>query len=218
MSELQFIEDIARITLLLPIILFFFSKKRSPELWVICFYTIFSVLRQIAILILSNSHANVVNVLSALNPLTNFIFVSFYFYLANHQKLDKKFIFIISILYIPTQFFQFFLPLSSTSQSIIATINTLIILGFSLAYYYNQLKNPNITFIYLHPNFWITTGMFLFSSGTFFVFWFNQIYKDDTLFTFQYVYIHAVIYIVRNFCFSIALLIKPYKEKVPDFA
>jgi hypothetical protein len=218
MSELQFIENIARITLLLPIILFFFTKKRSSELWVINFYTIFSILRQIAIQILSNSHPNIVNVLSALNPLTNFIFIAYYFYIANEQKLDKKFIFLISLLYIPTQFFQFFLSLNNSSQSIISTINTLIILGFCMAYYYNQLKNPNITFIYLHPNFWITSGLFLFSSGTFFVFWFNQIYKNDTDFTFQYVYIHAIIYIIRNFCFSIALLIKPYKEKVPDFA
>ena len=155
MSELQFIENIARITLLLPIILFFFTKMRSPELWVINFYTIFSVLRQIGIQILSNSHPNIVNILSALNPLTNFIFIASYFYIANEQKLDKKFIFLISLLYIPTQFFQFFLSLNNSSQSIISTINTLIILGFCMAYYYNQLKNPNITFIYLNPNFWM---------------------------------------------------------------
>ena len=179
---------------------------------------IFSVFRQIIIQVFYYSNPRFVSILSELNPLTNFIFIAFYFYLANDFKLDKRFILLISFLYIPTQFFHYFLTLNNTSLSIISTINTLIILGFCMAYYYNQLKNPNITFIYLHPNFWLTSGMFLFGSGTFFVFWFNQIYKDDAQFTLQYVYIHAIIYIIRNLCFSIALLIKPYKEKLPEFA
>jgi hypothetical protein len=218
MGELQLVENIARLTLLLPIVLFFFKKKRSRELWVIYFYIFFSILRQILIQILSEKSPAIVNILGELNPLTNYIFISSFFYLANENSLDKRFIIIISILYIPTQFFQFLFPLTNTSLSIISTINTLLILGFCLIYFYNQLKKPDITFIYLLPSFWITSAIFLFSSGTFFVFWYNLLYRNDELFTFQYVYIHAIIYLIRNLIFSIAFIIKPYKEQVVEYS
>jgi hypothetical protein len=218
MGELQFVENIARISLLLPIILFFFKKGKSKELWVIHYYLLFSVFRQILIQIFLTTDPKVVKILGDLNPLTNYLFIASFFYFANEKKLDRKFISIISLLYIPTQFFQFFLPLTQTSLSIISTINTLLILGLSLIYFYNQLKNPEIIFIYLHSSFWITSAIFLFSAGTFFVFWFNLLYKDDQLFTYQYVYIHAGIYLIRNIIFSIAFLIKPYKEQAIGFS
>lgn len=218
MLELQLIENIARFTLLIPIILFFFQKNKTKELWVIHLYLLFSVLRQIIIQLLSINNSEIVDIISELNPLTNFCFIGYFFYYANENKLDKRFIVLISILYIPTQFFQFLLELSSTSLSIISTINTLIVLGFCMAYYYNLLKKPNITFIYLQSNFWCTSGLFLFSSGTFFVFWYNLIYNNSDAFNQQYVYIHAFIYIVRNIFFSIAFLIKPYKENLPEFS
>jgi hypothetical protein len=218
MSELQFTENIARFTLLLPIILFFTQKSRRSELWVIHFFLLFSILRQILIQILSSSNQNIVEIISHLNPLTNYIFISTYFFFANESKLDKRFIILISILYIPTQFFQFFFNLNETSLSIISTINTLIVLGFCMAFYYNLLKNPNITFVYLKQTFWLTSALFLFSSGTFFVFWYNLLYNTNDIFNQQYVYIHAIIYIIRNLIFSIAFLIKPYKDQVPEFS
>jgi hypothetical protein len=218
MGELQLVENIARLSLLLPIILFFFQKNRSRELWVIYFYVLFSVLRQILIQLFSKHNPTVVEILGELNPLTNYLFIGSFFYIANENKLDKKFIIIISVLYIPTQFFQFLFELTDSSLSIISTINTLIVLGFCLIYFYNQLKNPDITFIYLLPSFWITSAIFLFSSGTFFVFWYNLLYRNDELFTYQYVYIHAIIYLIRNIIFSIALIIKPYKEQVVEYS
>jgi hypothetical protein len=218
MSDLQLTENIARLTLLLPIILFFTQKSRKYELWVIHLYLLFSLFRQILIQVLSNSDSNAVNIISHLNPLTNFIFIAAYFYYANKSKIDKYFIVLISILYAPTQLLQFIYTLNETSLSIISTINTIIVLGFCMAFYYNLLKNPNITFVYLKPSFWITSALFLFSSGTFFVFWYNQIYNTNENFNQQYVHIHAIIYIIRNFIFSVAFLIKPYKEQVPEFS
>ena len=218
MGELQFIENIARLSLLLPIILFFSQKKRKKELWVIHYYLLFSVLRQIFIQILSKSQPDIVDILGQLNPLTNFLFISAFFYFANENNIDKRFIRIILILYVPTQFIQFLYPLTQASLSIISTINTLLILGLCLIYFYNQLKNPDITFIYLHPAFWVTSAFFLFSAGTFFVFWYNLIYKYDDTFTYQYVYIHAIIFLIRNIIFSIAFLIKPYKEQAVEYS
>ncbi|MFN9111349.1 MAG: hypothetical protein ACK5XN_14900, partial [Bacteroidota bacterium] len=164
MGELQLIENIARLSLLLPIILFFFNKFKSKELWVIHYYLLFSVFRQILIQILSKNQTDIVDIIGKLNPLTNFLFIALFFFNANENKLDKRFIKIIAALYIPTQFFQFLFTLTQSSSSIISTINTFIILGLCLIYYYNQLKKPNVIFIYLDPNFWITSAIFLFSA------------------------------------------------------
>ena len=218
MQELQLIENIARITLLIPIILFFFQKNKKKELWVIHLYLLFSIFRQIIIQLLTLRNSEIIEIISHLNPLFNYCFIASFFYHANELKLDKRFIVLISILYVPTQFFQFFLQLNNTSLSIISTINTLLVLGFCMAFFYNLLKKPNITFIYLQPNFWCTSGLFLFSSGTFFVFWFNLIYNSNEIFNQQYIYIHSGIYIIRNMFFSIAFLIKPYKENIPEFS
>ncbi|MFN9711061.1 MAG: hypothetical protein ACK55K_06600, partial [Bacteroidota bacterium] len=199
-------------------VLFFFQKNKRNVLWVIHYYLLFSVSRQIIIQILSNSYPEIVDIIGKLNPLTNYLFIASFFYAANDKKLDKRFIFFISLLYIPTQFLQFIFTLTSVSSSIISTINTIIILGLCLIYFYNQLKKPDIIFIYLDSSFWITSAFFLFSAGTFFVFWFNLLYKNDENFTYQYVYIHAIIFLIRNIVFSIAFLIKPYKEKPLEFS
>jgi hypothetical protein len=68
---------------------------------------------------------------------------------------------------------------------------------------------PKSFFIYSQKSFWMTSGIFLFASGTFFVFIFDQFAINVEGFLEQYVYVHALLFIVRNLLFSVALLIKP---------
>lgn len=71
-------------------------------------------------------------------------------------------------------------------------------------------------FIYTQSSFWAIVGFLVFTAGTFFIFWYNNIIKQSEVFENQYIIIHALIFIIRNLLFSIAFVIKPDKQPLTD--
>ena len=118
-------------------------------------------------------------------------------------------------------YFTFWIPLfffSGTQENIsyIRAFSYSLILIFSLFYYYEQIRHPKTFFVYMQKSFWIVSGFFLFAAGTFFIFLFDKFSDNVKGFFDQYVYIHALLFIVRNFLFSAAILIKPETTTLND--
>lgn len=147
-----------------------------------------------------------------------FIFISTFYYNARNTRLYKQFIKYVSITFLLIFSLKIFLDPILDFDSLINGIESIIIIAFSISFFYEHIKYPNSTFIDKDPYFWGVSAFFLFFSISFFVFLLRQSYWHNNNFFYQYVYIHALSGILRNIICSIAFIIKPYKEQVPEFS
>jgi hypothetical protein len=213
------IEDSLRFSSFLPVLLYFpFNKEKNiAKQALFLFYAFISIHALLYALITYyfNEYAHLFN--SLYIPI-EFLLISHFFFKAVQNSVYQNFIKLISFLFIGIFISKTILIPSNEFDSIINGIESIIIIFFSISYFYETIKNPEKIFIDKDPFFWGVSGFFLFFSISFFVFLLRQSNWNKTEFFFQYVYIHAISGILRNIICSIALLIKPYKEKVPDFA
>jgi hypothetical protein len=75
------------------------------------------------------------------------------------------------------------------------------------------MRFPQSLFIYSQRPFWGIAGFLLFAAGTFFIFLFDQFSSNVNGFLEQYIYIHAVLFTIRNLFFAIIYIIR--SEKTP---
>lgn len=214
---MEFLEHIARLTLLLPIFLFFLNKGKQPrENWVIFLFVVFLTLQQ-AIWVLTFTRFPVIpSILSFLNPIITLFFVYFFFRKILVSPINKKIVLICTIAYLILQLVPYFFVIDNSLNSIITTVNTVFILLFCLLYFFEQIRYPKTMFVYTQSSFWSIVGFLVFTAGTFFIFWYNNIVKQSEAFENQYIIIHALIFIIRNVLFSIAFTIKPDKQPLSD--
>ena len=117
----------------------------------------------------------------------------------------------LSVLFVTFQVFFYFLSASIRLDSLPIGIETILLTGFIIYFFYDQSKNQRSIFIYYHPGFWVSTGAMIYLGGSFF---FNilidhlseQEIKDFEMFTF-------IGDILKNICLSIALIILIQKPK-----
>jgi hypothetical protein len=216
-NYLEFLEHIARLTLLLPIFLFFLNKgMQSRENWVIFLFVIFLALQQGIWVLTFTRFPSIPRLLSFLNPIITLFFVYFFFIKVLVSSLNKKIVQVCTILYLILQLIPYFFVIATPLNSIITTVNTIFILVFCLLYFFEQIRYPKTMFIYTQSTFWSIVGLLVFTAGTFFIFWYNNIIKQSEVFENQYIIIHALIFIIRNLLFSIAFVIKPDKRALSD--
>jgi hypothetical protein len=215
---LEFLETIARLSLLLPSFLFFLRlRSQSRENWVVFLFLIFTVIQQSAVVMSHKIHSpEIADLILYFNPLTYLIFIYFFFSYILVGPINKKIILICTISYLALQFVPLLVEPTPTITSIVTTVNTVFILLFCLLYFFEQIRFPKTMFIYTQSSFWSIVGLLVFSAGTFFIFWYNTIIKQSEVFENQYIIIHALIFIIRNLLFSIAFVIKPDKRALSD--
>ncbi len=211
----QIIENIARLSLFIPVFLYFY-KKQNKEVWVLFYLLAFIFIHQIIYGSLLKRGSDFVEIFNSFYTPVEFLITSLYIRTLLRGSLSKTLLLTSIILY-----FICWIPLFSFSKaqdyiSYIRAFSYSLILIFSLLYYYEQIRNPKTIFVYMQKSFWIVSGFFLFASGTFFIFLFDQFSSNVTGFFDQYVYIHALLFIVRNFFFSTAMIIKPEKSSFSD--
>lgn len=107
-----------------------------------------------------------------INSIASFLILSLYYFAKWKPYLNKKQLY---ILY--TYFLVFTLiilaiilqedPKAFNSRS--ASLTSLLICVYTSVYYYSKLNNPEIENITTTRSFWITTGLFLYYGGSFFI-------------------------------------------------
>ncbi len=213
------IEDTFRIISFVPVLLYLtFNKEKNKAKQVLFYFFLFISLHSIFYaLIFSFSKTSAIFFNSFFIPI-EFILVSLFFYNARESTLYKKFIKYVSIVFLIIISLKLFLDPILDFDSMINGFESIIIIAFSISFFYEHIKNPNKIFIDKDPYFWGVSGFFLFFSISFFVFLLRQSLWLNIDFFYQYIYIHALSGILRNIICSVAFLIKPYKEQVPEFS
>lgn len=128
------------------------------------------------------------------------------FYLLSNSYLKK-----IIIGFIPIFFaFSLIQYIKSNPEdeidSLSISVEYILIIIFTLFYFYEEISIPQATFIYSTKAFWIITGILIYSAGTFFLFLFSDNLSDDEWE--KYSIINYVFTILKNTCFGIAVTIK----------
>lgn len=89
---------------------------------------------------------------------------------------------------------------------------TLLLIVFSLVFFYYQLSRPDTLFVYASPAFWIVVAVLIYKAGTFFLFLYTNSLSQTEKENFYL--INSLLYILQNFLFAISFLI-PDKTKYP---
>jgi hypothetical protein len=90
---------------------------------------------------------------------------------------------------------------------------TLMILIFSLVYFYKQLDNHENLFIYSTSPFWIVIAVLLYKAGTFFLFLYtNSLSQNEKM---NFYLLNSVFYLIQNLLLAFSFLIprKSYNKK-----
>lgn len=133
---------------------------------------------------------------------------SFFTYFIWRNIKSKKFKRVIAI---ASAFFFLFLLFYYTNtklkrvDSFPIGVESILILIFSFYFFYQEINNPDVLFIYNDYKFWITTGIMIYISGSFFIYIFaNQIPKNQLAQYWSFTYLFLGI---MNILFSVGILI-----------
>jgi hypothetical protein len=193
--------------------MFLSSKTKRKELWPIFVYIIYSFasiafLNQ-AIISISGRQFLAYRIVT----IFELIFLSYYLSLILKANQAKKLLGFLTLIFIGTAIFDLTKSNSQTFDSIPTVLECLIIILFSVLFFYEQLKSTEAIFIYSNPNFLIVVGLILFFSGSFFVFIYAQNYWGSAEFTKTFQLLTAFLSLIENIFFLIAFIIakKPVK-------
>jgi membrane-bound ClpP family serine protease len=101
---------------------------------------------------------------------------------------------------------MFFNKSSNHIDSIPITVEYILIIIFCLLFFFEEINEPNVNFIYSTYSFWIIIGILIYSTGTFFLFMQSENLSDEEWDRWRI--INFVFTLVKNIFFSIAILMK----------
>lgn len=212
------IEDILRVSFLIPIFLFFSLKKNErKEKLVLLIYPITSFIHAlIYAALLIKGFENVAFFFNSLFIPLEFLTVSYFFFRAIKYDFHRKSLWIIFAAFCCLFIFETIKSPYEKFDSLINAIESTFFIFYSLFFFYENIKYPKNLFIYKQPYFWGAAAFFLFYSITFFAFIYRQTFWTNKDFQYQYVYIHAFAGIVRNILLGVGMIVKPEKAGIAE--
>lgn len=188
--------------------MFFQSTRKQKSLWVIICFAILTILTFFFGNYIPRKYIRLFYGITTLYEYSLFAF----FILCNIvSKKFKRLILIGSILFISFLILYYTSASFKRLDSLPIGIESILILIYSSYFFYEQINNPNILFIYNDYKFWVVTGIMIYISGSFFIYIFaNQIPEKelDLYWSFTYIFLG-----IMNILFSIGILILGLKPK-----
>ena len=142
-----------------------------------------------------------------------FCLFSWFFYLIIFNAKIKRLILPVVILFcIFSISLYIFLPESTSFSSIIAGVESVLIIAMCIYYFFDQLKESNTLLIYSSINFWIIISFLIYLSGTFFLYIYSDSMLNNKAFLKEYIIINSSFIILKGILLAIAMLMKPDKN------
>jgi uncharacterized membrane protein YozB (DUF420 family) len=146
-----------------------------------------------------------------LTTLYEYLLFTFFIGFNIFNKNFRKFILIASTLFISFLIIYYSSANFKRLDSLPIGIESILILIFASYFFYEQISNPQILFIYNDYRFWIITGIMIYISGSFFIYIFaNQIPNNelDLYWSFTYIFLG-----IMNILFSVGIIVLGLKPK-----
>lgn len=178
-------------------------------MWVIFYYCIISFFTEPLFIILKNKVPSFY-IYSAFTIVEYTLFTLF-LYLSFKERVFKRILIIGSLVFYAVAFFNYESNNTKNFDSLPASVEALLMIIYVICFFYEQIKDPAIFYIYNSKKFWIVIAFFLYFSSTLFLFLYaatltNQEHKN-------YWFINNMFNILKNVLFCIALLLKPKKKQ-----
>lgn len=208
----------------LPLICFVIFLKQNKSILPIlifsyCFYSLINELaRHFGInTLLINNYPKTDFYLLSTYTIIEYILLSTYLYILFRKKLLKRVLIIFSIFFLIISignliFINHLAP--GEIDSIPLAVSSLILISGSIIYFFESIQNPDVTFIYSKPSFWVVVGIMIYFSGTFFLFLqyenLSEIDKEN------FWIINMICFILKNIFFSISFILKPENQQISN--
>jgi hypothetical protein len=204
----------ASLPIILPIIISFIRfRSLSTETKILCFYIYFSATIEIAANVFISFHIPNLALLH-LFTIVEFIFISCLYKKALEGLIPNKiftvFIVVLSLFLVCNSIF--IQPLSGFN-TIARTVSNVIIIVYSILFFYKTFKELKIFHLEKEPMFWINSGiLFYFSCNLFFFIFSNYILTLSTSVNLKVWFVHAVFNFLIYIFFSIGIWHSPKKK------
>lgn len=175
------------------------------EARVICFLCFYTILNEFAISYFTDYSEFVLILLSAYTIIEYLIF-SLVIYWSLKRKSLKRIILIAIPIFLLFSLYQYISGLSDKIDSLSITVENLILICFTLFYFFEQLVEPQDRFVYTSFRFWIILGILIYSTGTFFFFLQSDKLSDDQWNDWSLINYFCTI--LKIIFFSVAILMK----------
>jgi hypothetical protein len=139
-------------------------------------------------------------------------FCTAFFYKIIGSNKIKNIITIVSPIFFVYSFSDYYFSEKTSFDSIPTGLSALLILFYSSSFLYDKINNPKTSLLYNTQSFWVTVGMMIYFSGTFFLFIFSQDEFENPEFRLIFDFLLLTFSILRNLFFAIAFLLPPEKE------
>ncbi len=205
LSSLSFISDS------LPIIFFllFFNRNKEKELWVVFIYNLISFTTDGYFY---KGHPSKVTefYLFSVFTIIEYSLFSIFFYLCYKSAAFKKLLIACSVLFLGFEIYNLLQPTTDRFDSLPASMESILIIAFSILFFYEQLKTPDSNFIYSTKKFWVVIAIFVYLAATFILF-ISTFYMSEKE---RVVYwpINLIANIIKNVFICIAFALKPEKK------
>ncbi|MEY5045228.1 MAG: hypothetical protein RL713_453 [Bacteroidota bacterium] len=189
----------------MPLTLFFFTKKKQGGLWFLAFYLFYSMLTDLVLNKLSLKFFNSEIYSYRLFTIIEFIVLSAYLLKELNSDKSRLFIKISSLVFGAFVLFDLMTGTLNEFDSIPTGVESILILCSSLLVLYERIiKNEE----YNVSSIWISIGLVLFFSGTFFLFILSESNFNDSAFSETYSLILASFKIISYILFSIGIALE----------
>lgn len=210
------IEDIARISLFIPVLFYFILRRKDKIIRFLIYFNLFFFIDDFIYAVVRSYDKTAGYFFNLFYKPIEFLFICYLFYNLLQLSSGKKLINTLLVIFISFWLVSsIYLPIN-TFNSYIQGLECIFVIALTLTYFYEEIRKPQSLFIYSQPSFWAVIGFFLFFSGSFFVFIYKQTHRHEAEFIEQYINIHASFFILRNLLFTIAVYVKPGKVTLPN--
>lgn len=134
-------------------------------------------------------------------------------YLALKKKLFKRIVLFGVPLFLAAYILSFIFFVKDTADSISITVEYSLVIVSALLYFFEEINQPNTTFIYSSFQFWAIVGILIYSTGTFFLFMYSQALSYEEWSKWEV--INYVFTWIKNICFSVAACLPKKTNNFP---
>jgi hypothetical protein len=156
-----------------PLLVFVLFYKRNRSLWVkvLFLYVIFSCLVDTLLLLLDTvSHRSTIFNLLSVFTLVEYSVFSYVLYSVITNRMFRGVILASSGIFFVFSIYYFLTVKNNTFDSLPASIESILIVAYSIFYLFDQMNKPQVIFIYQEPHFWFVVAFIIYFSGTLFLF------------------------------------------------
>lgn len=197
---------------LLPIVFFFvfFKRNRQNKLWVIVLYIVFSIFTDLLSEFLwrqNKDSDHLLYLISTVFTFTEGTIFGYFLYQFLHTVSNRKLAIGLYLLEIFIGVYTFVAFTGEKHNDVFLVSEELAIIVLCTLYFYEQVNNPKVTFLYESKQFWVIIAFFFYTASTLFLFLSESILPTEQ--RDQIWLISQIGNIIKNLLFVIAFVKSP---------